>query len=273
MPYRADVLLDSLSPAGCRLTTFVLTYPRFVHAELLTHRLFSRNSSSSRAIPVKKLIEQVAEEAVVPVWWGKNQPGMQAREELGLTEQEEARRIWLSARDQAVAAARRLVEIGGHKQIVNRMLEPWMWITVILSGTTYENFFALRCHGDAQPELRTLAEMMREAYAASTPEAVPAGTWHLPFMRDDDRRLPLDVQRKIAVARCARVSYLTHFGKRDIEKDVDLYERLLVDRHMSPFEHVAVASLEPIPDGNFVGWKQYRSLVESGQVALGAGAP
>ncbi|MGH9160931.1 MAG: FAD-dependent thymidylate synthase, partial [Vicinamibacteraceae bacterium] len=161
MPYRADVLLDSVSPAGCRLTTFVLTYPRFVHAELLTHRVFSRNSSSSRAIPVRKLLEQVAAEPVVPVWWGKNQPGMQARAELEPAQQEEARRLWLEARDQAVAIAGKFTALGGHKQIVNRLLEPWMWITVILSGTTYENFFGLRCHLDAQPELRTLAEMMR----------------------------------------------------------------------------------------------------------------
>jgi thymidylate synthase ThyX len=272
MPYRADVLLDSVSPAGCRLTTFVLTYPRFVHAELLTHRVFSRNSSSSRAIPVKKLVEQVVTEPVVPVWWGRNERGMQAREELGPAEQEEARRLWLEARDQAVATAGRFLELGGHKQIVNRMLEPWMWITVVLSGTAYENFFALRCHPDAQPELRTLAEMMRDAYEQSTPQPVPAGGWHLPFIRDDDRGLSPEVQRKIAVARCARVSYLTHFGQRDIEKDVDLYERLLADRHMSPFEHVATACAEAVRDGNFVGWTQYRSLVEANEPLVGARA-
>ncbi|MGH9160975.1 MAG: hypothetical protein ACRD2X_13445, partial [Vicinamibacteraceae bacterium] len=149
-------------------------------------------------------------------------------------------------------------------------LEPWMWITVVLSGTTYENFFALRCHPDAQPELRTLAEMMRDAYEQSTPQPVPAGGWHLPFMGDDDRALPPEAQRKIAVARCARVSYLTHFGQRDIEKDVDLYERLLADRHMSPFEHVATARADAVPDGNFVGWKQYRSLVEANEPLVGA---
>jgi thymidylate synthase ThyX len=263
MPYRAEVLLDSVSPANVRLTTFVLTYPRFVHAELLTHRVFSRNASSSRAIPVKKLIDQVADEPVLPVWWGRNQPGMQARDELDADMKATAQAIWLEQRDVAVAAARRLVDLGSHKQIVNRILEPWMWITVVLSGTTFDNFFWLRCHQDAQPEIRTLAELMREAYRASAPRSLAAGDWHLPFLRDDDTGLPLEAQRKVAVARCARVSYLTHFGVRDVEKDLELHDRLLVDQHLSPFEHVAMACGEPISDGNFTGWRQYRSLIQS----------
>lgn len=263
MPYRAEVLLDSVSPANARLTTFVLTYPRFVHAELLTHRVFSRNASSSRAIPVKKLIDQVADEPVLPVWWGRNQPGMQARDELDAEMKATAQAIWLEQRDGAVAAARRLAELGSHKQIVNRILEPWMWITVVLSGTTFDNFFWLRCHQDAQPEIRTLAELMREAYRASAPRPLAVGEWHLPFLRDEDRRLPLEAQRKVAVARCARVSYLTHFGVRDVEKDLELHDRLLVDQHLSPFEHVAMACGEPLCDGNFTGWRQYRSLIQS----------
>jgi thymidylate synthase ThyX len=263
MPYRAEVLLDSVSPANARLTTFVLTYPRFVHAELLTHRVFSRNASSSRAIPVKKLIDQVADEPVLPVWWGRNQPGMQARDELDAEMKATAQAIWLEQRDVAVAAARRLAELGSHKQIVNRILEPWMWITVVLSGTTFDNFFWLRCHQDAQPEIRTLAELMREAYRASAPRLLAVGEWHLPFLREEDRGLPLEAQRKVAVARCARVSYLTHFGMRDVERDLELHDRLLVDQHLSPFEHVAMACGEPVCDGNFTGWRQYRSLIQS----------
>ena len=153
MAYHAEVLLDSVNPAGQRLTTFVLRFPRFVLSEFNTHRMFSRNASSSRAIPTTKLMQQLREDPVVPVEWGRNQAGMQAREVLDAVAASAAEAEWLAARDAALAHAEQLRAIGAHKQIVNRVLEPWMWTSVIVSSTTYDNFFTLRCHPDAQPEI------------------------------------------------------------------------------------------------------------------------
>lgn len=135
MGYECRILLDSINTSGDRLTTFQITYPRFVHCELMTHRVFSRNSSSSRAIPIEKMIEQVENDPVIPVYWGKNQRGMQATEELTGVVRERAIEKWLDARDCAVDHAREMHLNCVHKQIVNRILEPWMWITVLVSAT------------------------------------------------------------------------------------------------------------------------------------------
>lgn len=265
--YKAKILLDSVAPSGVRLTTFELTYPRFIHAELMTHRLFSRNSASSRAIPVEKLIARIENEPAMPVWWGKNQAGMQAKEELDEKNREWAQRLWLEARDEMLDYARKLADIGLHKQIANRILEPWMFITVILTATEYENFFALRCHPDAQPEFQHIARKMQALYRESRPVALDEGQWHMPLLREDDWReavngtlAPADLQ-KISVGRCARVSYLTHDGRRAPAEDIALCDRLIVSGHMSPTEHVAMALREPTWHGNFRGWKQYRKTI------------
>jgi thymidylate synthase ThyX len=263
VPYQADVLLDSLSPSGHRLTTFVLRFPRFVLPEFNTHRMFSRNASSSRAIPTTKLIQQLRDDPVEPVEWGRNQAGMQARDVLPAAEAAAAAAVWHEARESALRHAEQLRAIGVHKQIVNRVLEPWMWASVIVSATTYENFFTLRCHPDAQPEIKRLADLMRDAYRASTPTPKAAGEWHLPFVRDvDDLALPLDVQKKVSVARAARVSYLNHAGTRDIDADLVLHQRLLDAGHWSPFEHVAMATGDDAAFNNFVGWQAYRWQME-----------
>jgi thymidylate synthase ThyX len=263
VPYQADVLLDSLSPSGHRLTTFVLRFPRFVLPEFNTHRMFSRNASSSRAIPTTKLIQQLRDDPVEPVEWGRNQAGMQARDVLPAAEAAAAAAVWHEARESALRHAEQLRAIGVHKQIVNRVLEPWMWASVIVSATTYENFFTLRCHPDAQPEIKRLADLMRDAYRASTPTPKAAGEWHLPFVRDvDDLALPLDVQKKVSVARAARVSYLNHAGTRDIDADLVLHQRLLDAGHWSPFEHVAMATDDDAAFNNFVGWQAYRWQME-----------
>lgn len=263
MPYQADVLLDSVSPAGHRLTTFVLRFPRFVLPEFNTHRMFSRNASSSRAIPTTKLIQQLREDPVEPVEWGRNQAGMQARDVLPPAEAATAAAVWHEARESALRHAERLRAIGVHKQIVNRVLEPWMWASVIVSATTYENFFTLRCHPDAQPEIKRLADLMREAYRASEPTPKAGGEWHLPFVREaDDLALPLDVQKRVSVARAARVSYLNHAGTRDVEADLVLHQRLLEAGHWSPFEHAAMATGGDASFNNFVGWQAYRWQME-----------
>ncbi len=263
MPYQADVLLDSLSPGGHRLTTFVLRFPRFVLPEFNTHRMFSRNASSSRAIPTTKLMQQLREDPVEPVAWGRNQAGMQAREELSAGESLAAAAVWHDARESALRHAEQLRALGVHKQIVNRVLEPWMWASVIVSSTTYDNFFTLRCHPDAQPEIKRLADLMRAAYEASAPAPVGAGGWHLPFIDGpDDRAMPLDVQKRVSVARAARVSYLNHAGARDVDADLVLHQRLLEAGHWSPFEHVATATDGHQAFNNFVGWQAYRWQME-----------
>jgi thymidylate synthase ThyX len=263
MGYSARVLLDSKSPAGVRLTTLEVTFPRFVLSEFNTHRVMSRNSASSRAIPTSKLIERVETDPVTPLEWGRNQKGMSASDVLTPEEEEAARCIWLSARDAAVEHARKLVELKVHKQELNRVLEPFLWHTVIVTATEWDNFFTLRCAPNAQPEIRAAAMRMREAIGASEPQLVPYGEWHLPLVQDDERSLPLDTQKSISAARCARVSYLTHEGKREIEKDLELYERLKSDRHLSPFEHVATPAHDVAFHANFRGWLQMRHEIEA----------
>ncbi|HVA38378.1 MAG TPA: FAD-dependent thymidylate synthase [Candidatus Dormibacteraeota bacterium] len=263
MGFSARVLLDSVSPLGVRLTTMEVVFPRFVLAEFNTHRVFSRNSASSRAIPTAKLIERVLNDPVIPVEWGRNQPGMSASEVLSAAEESEALRRWLAARDAAVEHARRLAELKVHKQVLNRILEPFLWHTVIVSATEWENFFELRCAPNAQPEIREAALRMREALRSSAPRALGAGEWHLPLVLDDERSLEAEQLKRVSAARCARVSYLTHDGGRDLQKDLALYERLASDRHLSPFEHVATPADDTAFHANFRGWVQMRREIEA----------
>lgn len=278
--YKAKIILDSISPADCRLTTFEVTYPRIVHAELMTHRMFSRNAASSRAIPVEKMIAAVQEDPFVPVWWGKNQSGMQAAEELVGQERVWAENLWMEARDEAVHKVKQMVglqsctgfgtdnRISLHKQIANRLLEPWMWITVIITASDYGNFFAQRCDPMAQPEIQKIAYMMRDLYYANEPAPVGLSYWHMPYVVGFDlvelakskMGYSLEDMQAISVARCARVSYLTHSGISDPEADLALYkDKLLKGGHWSPFEHVAYPALDPtIRSGNLIGWHQLR---------------
>jgi len=277
MSYAAKILADSISPDGVRLTTMEVTFPRIVLAEFNTHRMFSRNSASSRAIPVEKMIQRVLDDPFLPVWWGKNQSGMQATEELAGEALRLAKHHWLDARDFAVACVRlfQAPEINLHKQIANRLLEPFLWHTVIVTATEWENFFALRCHKDAQPEIRIIAEMMRGLYRSSEPRAVDYGEWHLPLVDDGERAQFYNwsdrtALQKCCVGRCARVSYLTHDGRRDPAEDVVLADRLRAAGHMSPFEHAARPMMRGefcdgdssrMFDGNFRGWVQYRKIL------------
>jgi thymidylate synthase ThyX len=246
MAYSAKVLADSLSPAGDRLTTMEVTFPRIILAEFNTHRTFSRNSASSRAIPVEKMLLKVKEDPFIPIYWGKNQKGMRADAELLPSEQAWAETEWLEARDKAVKHAEQLLAIGIHKQITNRLLEPWLWQTVIVTATEWENFYALRCNPDAQPEIRKIADMMREVHEASAPKQLDYDDWHLPLIQEEEafpsdgiKFVELEDIKRISVGRCARVSYLTHDGKRDIKADIDLCTKLQMSGHLSPFEHVA----------------------------------
>lgn len=263
MAYSARVLLDSISPAGVRLTTLEVTFPRFVLSEFNTHRVYSRNSASSRAVPTSKLLEKIENDPVLPLEWGRNKAGMSANDVLDPADEELAKSVWLSARDAAVEHARRLMELKVHKQELNRILEPFLWHTVIVTSTEWDNFFTLRCAPTAQPEIREAAVRMREALAASTPRPVALGEWHLPLVQDDERTLDIETQKKISAARCARVSYLTHAGTREIEKDLELHDRLKGDRHLSPFEHVATPAHDAEFHANFRGWIQMRREIEA----------
>lgn len=274
MTIEVSIVADSLSEAGHRLTTFSLKYPRFIHAEFMTHRIFSRNASSSRAIPVEKMISWVNEDPAMPTSWGMNQPGMQADKELPKKVQVDASLMWLIARDNCVNHTRNLVSWKVHKQVANRILEPWHHISVVCTATDFENFFDLRIDSAAQPEIRDLAVAMAEEYFTSTPREAPNYAYHTPYVDKEDVELVLEdygmelsfVLNKLSVARCARVSYLNHEGKRpEVEKDIGLHDMLLSDRHMSPFEHVArpvSPSDKDTPTGNFTGWVQYRKELE-----------
>lgn len=257
----ARIIADSLNEHGNRLTTFILTFPRIVLAEFNTHRMISKNSASSRAIPFDKMVSMVEEDPFIPIKWMKDHKGMQGTEYLDKQYSFECEQRWLIARDNAVREANYLSGYGLTKQICNRLLEPFMWHTVIATGTEWENFFALRAHDDAEIHIQKLAYRMLDEYNAHTPKQLKAGEWHIPFGdKMDIRRLAniiphfqnsngeigdnkmlQDAKVKIATARCARVSYLNFEGKDDYEADIKLHDRLLESGHMSPFEHCARA--------------------------------
>ncbi len=306
MTISAKVIAHSSQPGAPDLITLQCRYPRFIHAEAKTHRVMSiddaeyeflqeisfmddanlsRNASSSRAIPIKRMIQDVIDDPAMPVAWGSKKPGMQAGEECtnkidtgdytGFSREG----AWLFARDNAVDVAKGFAEAGYHKQIVNRLLEPFGHISVVVTATEWDNFFALRCHPDADPTMRALAEAMRDAIQASKPGPLE---WHLPYINSADvenvRKHPTGYGVEgnsswyplamISAARCARVSYLNHDGTDpDIEKDLALAKRLLDSRHMSPFEHQAQAWTYGVYkshlSGNFNGWYQHRKIIEA----------
>ena len=275
----AEVVADSITIDGHRLTTMAVTMHRFVLPEFNTHRAFSRNSASSRAIPTRKQLSEVRTNPANPIEWGSNQSGMQAGEPVSIEDADAARYLWVKAMNTAADASEIISgELNVHKQVANRILEPWMWHTVIVTATDYDNFFDQRCSPLAQPEIRVVAEKMEAAYEASIPVEVAEGDWHTPFIQEDEASLDLETRKKVSAARCARVSYLTHDGVRDVEKDLELYERLVTAEppHASPLEHVArpdprnIAFIQNTEEGyafgvpilgNFLGWKQLRHEV------------
>lgn len=282
---RADVIRDSISPLGARLTTIEVTFHRFVLAEFNTHRVFSRNSASSRAIPFSKQVARVMESPAIPVEFPREQRGMQGGDLLEGDELFDAQEEWLRARSSAVQHATVLADMGVHKSVVNRLLEPFMWHTVIVTATDWQGFWDQRVSPLAQPEIRVAAEaMLYDAYEKSEPTLVQHGEWHLPYIDGYDveearsRFEPHEVTenlKRICCARCARVSYLTHDGKRDFDKDLELFWRLVkaTPMHASPLEHVAtpVRDIDIRPKGNFRGWAQFRHPIEAQKALVAAG--
>lgn len=261
MSYDARIIADSVGPNGARVTTFELTMPRIVLAEFNTHRMFSRNAASSRAIPVEKLLGKIEEDPMLPVWWGKNQSGMQANEELEPILKERAEEEWLLQRDHAVEGARRLGRIGLHKQIANRVAEPWMFTTAVCTATEWDNAWALRVDPMAQPEFERTMHMAFNAYEKSEPRVLNAGEWHLPYVTlDDEVETVWSVHDLclISSGRCAAVSYLNQ-GKRDPLEDMARAKRILANGHMSPFEHPCRAMTE-------ADWVHYGMMAAVGWV-------
>lgn len=273
MGIEAKIICDSVNCRGDRLTTFVLRYHRFILAEVNTHRMLSRSTSSSRAIPVDKIIQQVLDDPAIPVYFGAEQKGMQAGEELTPYQVELAKGVWLGARDAAVEKAYTMKQLGVHKSIVNRLLEPYMWCSTVLTATEFANFFTLRVHPTAQPEFRVLAEKMADAYNRSIIAELDWGQWHLPFVTGEEKSKFSEMDLvKFSTARSARVSYLLHDGTNPTpEKDIALHDRLVVEKpaHASPAEHPAMASKVCCvkPEGNLRGFLQYRKMLVNEHVS------
>lgn len=312
----AETILSSENAGtGKRLDTQLWTYPRWIHAEGRTHRLLriaedlevlvptpspmedpalSRNAASSRAIPVAKMIEAIRADPAVPLFWGKNIAGMQAKEELDPADQKKAYDIWMRSMESAIAYATEMCSLGidddgraiaAHKQIVNRMLEPYMHIKVLASATEWLNFLELRDHGDAEPHIAILARAVRAELTKPVMQVLQPGQWHLPFVDEDeiqslltasDLGLPKPIHLteaciKLSVARCASTSYKTVDGfDMTLQRAVELHDKLVGSRpiHASPCEHVAQADIfdkgwfTAEQHGNFVGFRQYRKQLE-----------
>lgn len=297
---KVKIIADSINAVGKRITTFELEYQRFIHAELLTHKMLSRNSASSRAIPVSKIVEQVLTDPAMPSWWGKNQSGMQAKEELKGEDLEEVKLVWNQAAQTAANYSKVLADNSCHKQIANRVSEPFQWMKVVVTATEWNNCWYLRDHPDAQPEIKDLFHEMKVQYdRESTLNFLKAGEWHLPYIDTkfdcisgqtiiyldlDANRLSEELARKISASCCAQVSY----RKLDTtqEKAEDIFKRLVESKpvHASPCEHQAMCIDEstilkndpanwPVGlthvdrsgrlwSGNLQGWIQHRQLIE-----------
>lgn len=264
----AHVIADSIhSSTGNRITTFILPrFPKVLLQELNTHRQFSRNAASSRAIPVEKMIQKTLGDPYIPRFT-KAQKGMSGIEDNDQLFQEECELVYLRALGWAIAEARALLSKGAHKQNANRLLEPFVRVPVIVTATRWDNFFKLRCHQDAHPDFREVAISMREAMNVSTPNVLRPGMWHIPMFDESMDELTPDYQRVVATARCARVSYANHDGSvSSLGNDMRLHDRLLSSGHLSPFEHCAVAvkpGVQQVDCKNFDGFQSYRAQLEA----------
>lgn len=327
--FLSRVILDSVSKDnGKRLTTLELTFPRFVLSEFNTHRMLSKNSASSRAIPTHKQVTKLLEAPFIPSeeTVRYNQGGMQGHTALSKSDYEDFVKIWKKGRSRAVLTAMELIlgekevaralgsnydQIGDlflsseaceraveaikeqtsytlakrkengsveqdrylnvHKQTANRVIEPYIWHVVITSGTEWENFWYLREDVDADPQIYKIAKLAHDTYKESVPEELAMGQWHTPYVRKEEKvesESDYDLWKKVSSGRCARVSYETHDGKRNLGADVRLHSHLTDNKpHLSPLEHVATP-LETADEtcGNFRGWYQHRKEVVDSEV-------
>lgn len=297
----ATIIADSINECGDRMVTYELVYPRFIHSELMTHRMLSKNAASSRAVPYATNIELVKESPAMPVHWGKNQPGMKANVELDKTIIDGLKGVWISALKSVISHTIVMNDSGLHKQVINRLLEPWTMMKTVISGTEWENFFWLRDHKDAQPEFAELARCANKAREKSVPIILYPGEWHLPYIAtkredsgllsywtDEYTEVTLEEAKTISVSCAAQVSY----RKLDdtLEKAKKIFGMLNIGStdkpcHASPLEHQCTPielvqynlntnhpeTWEPgvthmdracaLWSGNLRGWIQYRQLI------------
>lgn len=268
----AKVIADSINPnTGKRITTLAIKIPRIILSEHNTHRSLSRNFSSSRAIPAKKLRKEAWEHPFVPIYWGANKSGMSADQQLTGFNLSMAKFSWKLAGKFAVMFHKMMEIVGVHKQTCNRIIEPWMSVVGTITSTEWDNFLRLRYDRNAQPEIIVLAKKIHDAIKASEP-TVPENGIHLPFIDEEERKtFPIDQLIKISVARCCRTSYANCLGKKSQpEEDIKLYHRLLDNGHFSPFEHIALIpnhgrvakELQYDLQRNFRGWYQLRAFIQ-----------
>jgi len=295
---KVKLLQKSLGPySDAYLGTFELVYPRMIHSEVLTHKQLSRNCASSRAIPIETMLKEIENDIAVPVHWGKNQSGMQAKEELQGNDLKEVKYIWLEAAKDAIFQSRRLAATGVHKQVANRITEPYQHMKTVMSGTDWKNVFYLRNHKDADPTIALLFRLMQEQWedAIDTFDALDDNEYHTPYVQgyqtlgpwcykdENGRELTHEEALRISASCCAQTS----FRKSDSSTDkADMvYDRLVNSKpvHASPFEHQGkpmqkyenpfdASKWEPgithvnkqgeLFSGNFRGWIQHRQLIE-----------
>jgi len=295
---QVEIIKDSYNEVfDSRITTMILEYPRIIHSELMTHRLFSRNASSSRAIPASKVIEQVKSNPAMPIRFGKNQAGMQ---DAGEYEKSDAlKSLWIASASTACSVASVMKDMDAHKQVINRILEPYQFIRVCLTSTNFANWFHLRNHPDADPTIHALAEMMQDAMQASKARKLFEGHWHVPFVEDyiaftgeqifkDESGNVISLQEALIIS--ASCAAQTSYRKLDtsLEKATDIYKKLIESKpcHSSPVEHSALVITEKddpmdyftvegvthidkrgIPwSGNLHGYVQYRQLIKDNAV-------
>jgi hypothetical protein len=280
-------VIAASSHKGMNVTTLELEYPRIIHSEMMTHREFSRNAASSRAIPVKTMISNIRKNMFVPIYWGKNQSGMQAKEELTGVRRFLAKSLWIIGGHINLLGATLLNAVGVHKQLANRNLEYISYMKTIVTSTSFDNFLALRDHEDAQPEIQAVAKKLKLALATTNREELNEGEWHTPYVehhRNPDGKLvyyasgrpvTTTIAKQLSVSCIAQVSY----RKADTSEDkaLAIFDKLAtsIPIHASPFESV----LTPIVSGKFKGvtainiingdklsgnskgWTQYRNLL------------
>lgn len=273
MQIKAKVIQDSVQDSGVRIITMELEYPRFIHSEFMTHRVFSRNAASSRAIPIATMMKQVWNNPAMPVYWGANRSGMQAGVEVKNIKL--AKLAWKFAAKMSVLSAYLLAKVGLHKQTANRVLEPFQLMKTVVTATDWQNFFELRNHKDAQPEIQALAIAMKKAQDESIPMLLGNGEWHVPYVdrsrgHNDEiiyftNKEPLSIEDalKVSASCCAQVSYRQ--SDVSVKKALRIYEQLVNNTpvHASPFEHQAKPLKgTSVRSGNLLGFMQYRKVIE-----------
>ncbi len=265
---------DLNKPNSPRATTFRLKYHRFIHSEVMTHRVFSRNASSSRAVPLKRTIIDVLKDPAIPLYFHKNKKGMQGGDEFGIMMTFLLRILWRIGSWLAIGIALMFLALRVHKQIANRILEPFTYIHVVVTSTDYENFYVLRDSRHAQPEIKALAVIMQYAMDNNHPQPLSPGDYHLPFITSFEHEYVndsgwWDVMKavKVSVARCARASYINFYGGWNVNDDIRLYDRLVSLYHFSPLEHVLQSPSKEKPltscngySGNIKGFHQWRKV-------------